>query len=214
LPELKGLFEKARKDRLELKLEGRQEGVSEDAGSFDRAENTGEFTALVNKFYRAEEWKEIEKYVRERQSFGKYLMQKLQERGWEAVFWSPDVVKPADGKSEHASWYRNVINGKPYYGVNIDHLLINYRPSRGSSVTRDLSGIEKLKQVPFWVGIANGGYHCFLGYNDRLNESHSTLSPDNRKNIEDNPFMNWGTSTSPWYLSGVIMVPPGTWPAD
>lgn len=69
-----------------------------------------------------------------------------------------------------------------------------------------MSGIDKLKQVPFFFGLARGGTHTFVGQDGRVNEFHWDAMPNDKNAIEEQPLQ-----TFPWN-SGLIMVPPGTWP--
>ncbi|RME74119.1 MAG: hypothetical protein D6776_05840 [Planctomycetota bacterium] len=85
--------------------------------------------------------------------------------------------------------------------------MTDYRPTPGAGTKLDTSGYEKLKKVPFFFGLARGGMHTFVGQNGRVNEFHWTSMPDNPDAIEERPLPEF-----PWN-SGVIMVPPGTWPS-
>ncbi len=155
-----------------------------------------------------ERWNEIFRTVVSKGSKGTDLAKELQKDGWEVIYWNPDTRKPDDGDSEHTYTAALVKRGKPYYGIPVDHQVVNYRPSPGSSTPRDMSGIEKLKQVPFFFGLARGGRHTFVGRNGKVNEFHWTGMPDDPNSIEETPLEEWG------WNSGIILVPPGTWPRD
>lgn len=160
---------------------------------------------------RGDVWQRILKTVDAADRDGTVLMQELKKDGWTSLYWNPDVKHPSDGNAEHPWTYHQVVAGKPYYGTPVDGLIVNYRPSSGSDTAPDLSGLKQLRNVPLWAGVANGGYHVFLGLGDQVNESHSTRNPDDITNVEQGPFMAFGTATSVKYNSGVILVPPGLW---
>jgi hypothetical protein len=160
----------------------------------------------------ADRWAEIRKVVLAHDSDGLYLARELQKDGWEGVYWNPDTRVPADGKDEAPSTYRDAVKFQKYYGVTINHFMINYRPTEGSSTVLDPSGPLKLRKVPLWVGIANGAYHVFLGNGSSVAESHSPFEPTDKRNVmEYDFFANYMGFGSVMYLSGVIMIPPGTW---
>ena len=90
--------------------------------------------------------------------------------------------------------------------VAIDHVVENYRPTADQGTALDLSGLEKLSKVPFFFGLAKGGNHTFVGRNARVNEFHWNHMPNSATAIEERPLKDWG------WNSGLIMIPPGTWP--
>jgi hypothetical protein len=99
-----------------------------------------------------------------------------------------------------------VARGNGYYGIAVDAQVINYRPTSGAGTTLDTSGLDKLKQVPFFFGLAKGGVHTFVGRQGEVNEFHWAEMPDSKHAIQQTPLKDWG------WNSGLIMVPPGTWP--
>ncbi len=182
---------------------------------------------------KAPRWQQIREILRKQDDRGIVLLDELQKDGWEAIYWNPDTQTP-DDSSERKIWHsksaRAAAKVKGYYPtwytrsnpapaneyIKIDHMMINYRPTPGSSTRQDTRAIENLKQVPFWVGIANFGEHSFVGYYVNISAAHSPFLPNNRDNIELSKFQPWGKAWSERYggdkyLSGVIMVPPGTW---
>lgn len=60
--------------------------------------------------------------------------------------------------------------------------------------------------MPFFFGLAKGGVHTFAGRDGKVSEFHRSEMPDSKHAIEETPLENWG------WNSGMIMVPPGTWP--
>ncbi len=168
-------------------------------------ENLGAAYAAAGK---SERWQEILKAVAAKGSKGIDLAKELQQDGWQAIYWNPDARNPDDGNAEHSFSATQVKKGNGYYGVAIDDTVLNYRPSgKGSTpTTKDTSGLEKLKQVPFFFGLAKGGMHTFVGRGATVNEFHWNEMPNSPRAMDETPLESWK------WNSGVIMVPPGTWP--
>lgn len=154
---------------------------------------------------KSERWQEIKKTVHRQGSKGTDLAIELQKDGWEAIYWNPDSRKAEDGNNEHTYTAAITKRGKPYYGIQIDHRVTDYRPASGSTTQLDHSNLEKLRKVPFFFGLAKGGMHTFVGRDGKVNEFHWTAKPDDSNAIEERALEDF-----PW-LSGAIMVPPGTW---
>jgi len=165
-------------------------------------ENVGAAYAAAGKGAR---WAEIQRAVVRNGSKGTDLAKELQKDGWKAIYWNPDTKTPEDGSAEHTFSASQVARGKPYYGIKIDGTVTNYRPSSGSATREDDTGLQKLANVPFFFGLARGGMHTFVGTRGEVNELHWADDPTSTGIIEQQPL-----KTFPW-LSGVIMVPPGTW---
>ncbi len=168
-------------------------------------ENVGAAYAAAGK---SERWAQIMKTVVAKGSKGTDLAIELKKDGWESVYWNPDTKKPDDGNNEHPYTASLVKSGKPYYGIAVDHQVTNYRPTEGSGTAKDMSGIEKLKKVPFFFGLARGGTHTFVGRQGKVNEFHWSDMPNSKHAIEESALQKF------MWNSGVIMVPPGTWPKD
>jgi LysM repeat protein len=168
-------------------------------------ENVGAAYAAAGK---GERWAEIQRTVVAKGSKGVDLAKELQKDGWQAVYWNPDAKHPDDGNAEHSFSATQVDRGNGYYGLKIDAKVENYRPTDGQGTKQDLSGIEKLNQVPFFFGLAKGGVHTFVGRKGEVNEFHWSEMPDSHHAIQQTPLKDWG------WNSGVIMVPPGTWPKN
>lgn len=155
-------------------------------------------------------WAEIERIVVSKGSKGTDLAKELQKDGWEGVYFNPDAKRPSDGNPEHSFSASQVAKGKGYYGINVKHTVQNYRPStaeEGKTPTaQDLKGFKDLEKVPFFFGLARGGTHTFVGTAGKVNEFHWDRMPDDKGSIEERPLTEF-----PWN-SGVVMVPPGTWP--
>lgn len=148
---------------------------------------------------------------------GGVLCRELQKDGWKAVYFAHDSKNPDEPGStsrEQHRGYTNMATGQkkfwavyPYEKLKVDDYVMNYRPSADSNRQPDLSGIEKLDKVPFGVGVAKGGTHCFTVHDGLVNENHWTAGPNEKGDaiFQETPLKDWGWST------GLIMVPPGTW---
>ncbi len=157
---------------------------------------------------KSERWSEIRSTVLSQGAKGTDLAKELQKDGWEGVYFNPDARNPDDGNAEHSYTAAITKRGKPYYGINVDHRVTDYRPTEGQGTEKDMSGVEKLRDVPFFFGIAKGGMHTFVGRDGKVNEFHWTAKPDDTNAIEERPLEEF-----PWN-SGVMMIPPGTWPTN
>jgi len=190
--------------------------------------------AAYNASGKGARWLAIRAVMKKNQDRAIVLMSELQKDGWEAVYWNPDVAHPDEQDANRRTYHTHsayaVAQSKAYYPtwytssnpppaneyIRVDHLLENYRPSPGSNTVQNLKGLNALKKVPFWVGLANFGEHSFVGYSDVISESHSPFMPNNRDNVQISRFQPWGEAWAAQhggekYLSGVIMVPPNTW---
>ncbi|MFZ5441606.1 MAG: LysM peptidoglycan-binding domain-containing protein [Myxococcota bacterium] len=166
-------------------------------------ENVGAAYAAAGK---SERWAEIQRIVVSKGSKGTDLAAELKKDGWQAIYWNPDAKNPSDGLAEHSFSATQVARGKGYYGIAVDAQVINYRPTEGKGTKEDMSGVEKLRQVPFFFGLAKGGMHTFVGRKGEVNEFHWAEMPNSKHAIEQTPLEKFG------WNSGLIMVPPGTWP--
>ncbi len=157
---------------------------------------------------KSERWSEIMRTVTAKGSKGIDLAKELQKDGWQAIYWNPDAKHPDDSNPEHTFSAAQVARGNGYYGLKITDKVQNYRPTEGQGTKQDTSGIEKLSKVPFFFGMAKGGMHTFVGRQGNVNEFHWSEDPASHHAIQETPLKDWG------WNSGVIMVPPGTWPAN
>ncbi|MEO5667836.1 MAG: hypothetical protein ABIR96_07255 [Bdellovibrionota bacterium] len=179
---------------------------------------------------KSERWAEIDAIVRANDGDGNFLLQELKKDGWTTVYWNPDAKNPtqevahASKPPDHHIWTASEVkkghnylagvklhDGERFDGVPIDTTLLDYRPTNPYQTTPQTEALKKLQEAPLFVGIANGGYHVFLGSQGNVIESHSTRGPTDPTNIEIRPFTEWGLLEGESYLSGVIAVPPGGW---
>lgn len=112
----------------------------------------------------------------------------VDQLGWSAHYWNPDVNHPNDGNyAEHNYSYWDAVKTGRYYstrpygqgGVRLSGFMVNYRPAadyatnglytdRKSRMRHDyatpheLAALETFKQVRFAYGIARGGDHTFM----------------------------------------------------
>ncbi|MCB9655540.1 MAG: hypothetical protein H6729_15570 [Deltaproteobacteria bacterium] len=148
-------------------------------------------------------WMEIFSIVKRHDVQGEYLCAELQKDGWEAIFWADDLTRDTGSERARAN-YAAATAGRAYEGVIYpDDTIVNFR---APGTAHDASGLEKLAQVPFWMGIAHGAYHVFCGLGATINESHQGPEIDERRAVENRTFDDFR------YHEGVIMVPPGAWP--
>jgi len=198
-------------------------------------------------------WQEIQTAVRAKGVIGTVLMSELQKDGWEAVYWNADTGKyrgptlTANDKQragDHAFFNSKFMSGgkfkagvdasgKPiagrdYYGTYPKRALTNFFSATGAGQPKaDPAQLAHLKNVPYWVGVAAGGYHTFPGVGGQVRDSHVARNPDDGTNIENRPFQNldlaWDTAArkyrtdaqgKPVYSeeqSGIMLIPPGSW---
>lgn len=178
-------------------------GIKENSCIGWAMENVGAAYAAAGK---SERWAEIQRTVTANGSKGTDLAKELKKDGWQSVYWNPDAKNPDDGNAEHSFSAVQVSKGKGYYGIAVDASVTNYRPTDGKGTRQDMSGIEKLREVPFFFGLAKGGVHTFVGRKGEVNEFHWAEMPNSSRAIEQTPLEKFG------WNSGLIMVPPGTWP--
>ena len=135
------------------------------------------------------------------------LMRALHELcSWEAIFWAPDPRHPADGDPTHPEAFKTMVKslGK-YYDVPVDksRYVIEYRRTSGGDP--DLTGIEKLRRLPFACFTMRGGKHMACIINGDVYEVHwdvpaTKLDAITSTPLED-PNFHW--------LSGILSAPPG-----
>lgn len=159
---------------------------------------------------RFEQWNQIRARVVADDLRGTTLAQALQDDGWEAVYFNPDVNDRTRG-DEHPFTAALAAQGRAYYGVVPDHQIINY----GRATNPDTTGLDALDDVPFFFGVAHGGTHTFVGGQGTVvgrravvNEYHWDGEPNERDAIEERTLSDFSTQ----WRSGILMVPPDTWP--
>jgi hypothetical protein len=199
-------------------------------------------------------WTEIAAAVKAKGTIGTTLVAEMQKDGWEAVYWNADTgtyrgpTETANDKqrlNDHAYFNNKFIGkqgqfkpgvdeaGKPiagrdYYGTYPQRALVNFFGGpAGTEAVANKTQLAHLKNAPYWVGVAAGGYHTFSGSNLNVRDSHVARDPDDKTNLENRPFQEldlaWdkatrnykkaadGTAVYSEEQSGVLVIPPGTW---
>lgn len=130
------------------------------------------------------------------------LMIALQELGgWGGAYFNPDVVRPSDGQDEHPySAYLAEEKGS-YYGVRVDEMVTDYRPTFGSSTELDESGLDWLRSVPFGIVAARGGRHMAMIVDGDIYEVHWSENEWSKDVITREALAGWE------WLSGAIVFP-------
>lgn len=188
----------------EHKLEGTDPAMPRQSSCIDWAlECVG---AAYRSVGRADKFAQIKARVVAEGGRGVVLARELIADGWTGIYWNPDTRKPSDGSSEHTFSAMVARTQAKYYGLRVRGLVVDYKPSSGSTTVQKLDGLHKLAKVPFWFGMARGGSHTFVGYGTTLSEFHWTHMPNGKNAIEEKPLTEFA------WLSGMIVVPPGTWP--
>jgi hypothetical protein len=145
-----------------------------------------------------------------------WLVEPLRKAGWTVLFFAPDTRHP-DEKYEQMKRYQNdvittALKHRRYMGVPIDGFVLDYRPTHlpneSEQTPKNPTALDALNHVPFFVGLARGGFHSFVGSNGRVNEFHRTYEPGglSKRAIEETPLSRFD------WNSGLILVPPGEWP--
>jgi hypothetical protein len=156
---------------------------------------------------------EISSRVKEADLRGTVLCEELQKDGWTAVFYCPRPADDLAGTGEReklaalnmakagARVWKSPVSGSA--GVRCDAVITGYRDVQPDARTEAL--LEKLENVPFFVGVANGGIHTFVGHRGSVCDFHWTAQPDDKDAMTENPIRKWKWDT------GLYMVPPGYW---
>jgi hypothetical protein len=163
-------------------------------------------------------WNKIAKYTRDYGQTGLSMQHALQQLGWTSVYWNADTTrndewdakdkkKYPDNKrnywGQHKYTYEiNVLRNRRYYFNKVDNFtfLADFEKNPPA----------KLKDIPFFLGVANLGYHVFLGSAGKVVEGHSTRSITDYQTIETSQFNPRAGGGGPRgnYFSGLIVVPP------
>lgn len=137
------------------------------------------------------------------------LMKALQSSGWSGHYWNPDVKNPGDGGDEHPWSYYLANKNDNYYGLPVDmnRPILNYNLTDDSE-PQGSTDLDALKEVPFAILAAKGGMHMAVLVYGKVYEVHWTTSAESENVITAVPLEEWG------WMSGAIVVPPGTWPGS
>lgn len=156
---------------------------------------------------------EISSRVKDADLRGTVLCEELQKDGWTAVFYCPRTAGDLEDSGEReklgalnmakagARVWKSPVPGSA--GVRCDAVITGYRGVTPDRKTEAL--LEKLENVPFFVGVANGGIHTFVGHKGSVCDFHWTAQPDDKNAMTENSVRDWKWDT------GLYMVPPGYW---
>lgn len=143
-------------------------------------------------------WDGVARITRRNQLKGTFLIQALIAKGWTGIYWNPDVTDKSD--SEH-SYSAHVARTKgTYYKLPVKDMVVDYRRK-----PENLTGLNKLDKVPFWVGCARGGMHVFCGTGANVSEFHWESPATDPKAMELVALKEYE------WMSGIIAVPPTVW---
>lgn len=160
-------------------------------------------------------WLKIKAYVKQNDQDGSALVHALQMLGWKIAYWNPkpefnEAWDRDDGnrrsKGSHAWRYHTVTKHQTYYLNKVDDATTYV--GFGETVP------EAFAQIPFFIGVAHGGYHVFPGVTGEVIEAHSTRQLSGVDNLERSPFNPLAPGGGPrWtpkekYRSGILAVPP------
>lgn len=156
---------------------------------------------------------EINAKVKDADLRGTVLCEELQKDGWTAIFYCPRTADDLADAGEReklgalgmakagARVWKSPVPGSS--GVRCDAVITGYRGVEPDRNTEAL--LEKLENVPFFVGVANGGIHTFVGHNGSVCDFHWTAQPNDKDAMTENPIRQWKWDT------GLYMLPPGYW---
>ncbi|HEY8278316.1 MAG TPA: hypothetical protein VIH99_01750 [Bdellovibrionota bacterium] len=167
-------------------------------------------------------WSKIDAFSDANDAQGDALQYALQKLGWKIVYWNPDTsraeewdelerrTQPGNPKNiwgQHAYTWSTVRKQGYYYRISVDEptSMIDF----GKKVP------ERIRNVPFFVGIAHLGYHVFPGSYGQIIEGHSTRKITDRLTVETSAFAPLTQDGGPHggpngaYKSGIVAVPPG-----
>ena len=177
-------------------------------------------------------WKKVNDYTSADGVTGGSLQHALQELGWKILYWNPDISQNSawDEREErefqesNESRDRRVFRGQHSYVYNAqirsrvkrDEQPIYFRNKVDNTsflVNFGSRAPQKFNNIPFFLGVAHGGYHVFPGFYGEVIEGHSTRPLTDYKTIETdmfNPVFGGSPKASgrSIYRSGVIAIPP------
>jgi hypothetical protein len=172
---------------------------------------------------QASDWRAMAAVVR-KDVRGTTFARVLQEHGWTIVYWNPDVDHPVDGKAWKGNYNVAVRHGGYYARLGgptrVDDVIVNYTPNPNESTEQDLTAYARLKDVPFYFGVAEGGTHTFVGFEGKVSEFHWTADGNDKDALTEVELKDWyddsgiadGGRRTQW-SDGVLAIPPGVWQA-
>jgi hypothetical protein len=166
----------------------------------------------------ADIWAKIRDFTIQNGVDGMATQYALQKLGWNILYWNPDVR--LNRQWDQAEQEHNPTNSDRFWGYHQEYWISVQRQSRylwnHVDDIRELVNFGTtpppfLANIPFFVGIAHGGYHVFPGSFGHIIEAHSTKAITSPQNMESAPFnpLAGQAPTDGMYHSGLIAVPPG-----
>lgn len=161
-------------------------------------------------------WKRLRDFTMLNDVDGTAMQAGLQQLGWKILYWNPDTRRNDDWDyNEERKNYRNSDRFWGYHAYNWSlasrhgKYLYNKVDNARLLVNFGKQTPALLKNIPFWVGTAHGGYHVFPGMGGRVVEAHSTRPLTDIKTLESAPFNPLAglAPTEGMYKSGLIVVP-------
>ena len=163
-------------------------------------------------------WNKIAKYTKDYGQTGLAMQHALQQLGWTSVYWNADTSRnkewdaldkqkfPSNQKNywgQHTYTYEvNVLRKRRYYFNQVDNFtfLTDFYETPPA----------RLREIPFFLAVANLGYHVFLGNYGTVIEAHSTRRLTDYQTVETSPFNPLARGGGPrgTYFSGLMVVPP------
>ena len=156
---------------------------------------------------------EINSKVNDGGLHGIVLCEELQKDGWTAIFFCPRTAEDLASSNEQEKlaalnkakagawvWKSRVPESN---GVRCDAVITGYRGVTPDHSTTML--LEKLENIPFFVGVTNGGIHTFVGHRGSVCDFHRNAQPDDKGAMTEIPLRRWKWDT------GFYLVPPGYW---
>jgi hypothetical protein len=140
----------------------------------------------------------------------------LELLGWKTLYWNPDTRQNSQWDAREQA--KDPTNLKRLWGHHEEFWKLVQRKGRylnnevNDSRTLVNFGTRPppfLQNIPFFVGIAHGGYHVFPGTYGEVVEGHSTRKITDPKSLQSAPFNpeGGGGPTDGSYHSGLITVP-------
>ena len=143
-------------------------------------------------------WSQIAQVTRRNQLKGTFLIRELIAKRWTGIYWNPDVTDTSD--SEHSYSAHIARTKKTYYDLAVSDMIVDYRRS-----PVNMTGIDRLEKVPFWIGCARGGMHVFCGTGANVSEFHWDAPATDPNAMELVALKDYA------WMSGIIAVPPTVW---
>lgn len=164
---------------------------------------------------QGELWQRIRQFTMLNGVDGTAMQEGLRALGWVVLYWNPDVR--LNQSWDRAEKRKDPANSERFWGYHEynwgiaqkGRYLYNQVDDFRALVNFGEQGPALLKNVPFFLGTAHGGYHVFPGTMGKVIESHSTRAITDPKSLEADEFnpLAGKAPTGGMYKSGLIAVP-------